>query len=249
MSRFFCFAWTAKLARLLKCCLFYTSYRARSQSQSRSRNRSRSGALSRSRSRSRNNPTTTPHPWLERWSYSVDDAGYCVVWISWKVNIAEVNFCYRVPSRRNIIIIGILGRVDSAVNFRPYPPFIQAPAYIQLSVHATNTVTEAPVVGRVARPSGDRDSNLPTRTIADWKTDALTTRPPNPQFDSLVVYVKEYAHLPCTFSKSLINKITNISLFILKLSTALVSKKELFKFPFKAAPTYLTMHEVYIPTE
>ena len=54
-----------------------------------------------------------------------------------------------------------------------------------------------------------------------------------------------HARLPT----SLINKITNISLFILKLSKALVSKKEILKFQFKAAPTYPTMHEVYIPTE
>ena len=41
-----------RLSRLLKCCLFYISYRARSRSRSRSR------------IRSRNSPTTTPHPWL-----------------------------------------------------------------------------------------------------------------------------------------------------------------------------------------
>ena len=38
-----------------------------------------------------------------------------------------------------------------------------------------------PAVGRAARPSGDQDSNLPTRTNEDWKTDMLTTRPPKPQ--------------------------------------------------------------------
>ena len=35
-----------------------------------------------------------------------------------------------------IIMIGIWGQADSAVNFCTYPPFIQAPAYIRFSVYA-----------------------------------------------------------------------------------------------------------------
>ena len=71
-------------------------------------------------------------------------------------------FCFRVgqsvDERRQqtcallrvvLIIIGILGRLDSLVKFLPCPPFIQSPTYIQFIPSMLKiTVTEAPVVGR-----------------------------------------------------------------------------------------------------
>ena len=53
-----------------------------------------------------------------------------------------------------IIIIGILGRVDSSVN--PCPPCIQSPTCIQFNPSKLQiAITEAPAVRRVACPGGD----------------------------------------------------------------------------------------------
>ena len=92
-----------------------------------------------------------------------------------------------------IVTIGIFG----CANYQSFYIRTNMRAYLY-TIHTANHVgiqtqqsPEAPVVGRVARPSGDRDSNLPTRTITAGKTDALTSRPPNPtdNDDNAVKYV------------------------------------------------------------
>ena len=80
-----------------------------------------------------------------------------------------------------IIISGVLGRIGCADNTRPLLRLFHMPRPVTATFFVRVRFTETQMVEKVARPGGDRDANLPTRTNADWNDDTLTTRPPSPR--------------------------------------------------------------------